>query len=114
MRHCRANSPVPCMRSRFTRRRPAKGSTSSVKMQCLRALECRAGALGLGVLELRVTRHRDNTERGDAIALPPQHAEAEAVEGETLAALGDRACFMNDQTGDSGCLFIGQGPIHRA
>src|ERR1700745_3674791 len=100
MRHWRANSRVPCMRSRFTQRRPAKGSTSSVKMQCLRAfkmpclraLECRAGALGLGVLELRLARHRDNTERGDAVALPAQHAKAETVESEALAAIGNRAC----------------------
>src|SRR5579871_514873 len=98
MRHWRANSRVPCMRSRFTQKRPAKVSTPPVRMRCRYALECRTGALGLGVLELRFARYRDNAERGDAVALPAQHAKAEAVKGKTLPALGDRACFMNDQT----------------
>ena len=29
-------------------------------------------------------------KRGDAVALAAQHAEAEAVEGKTLAAFGDQ------------------------
>src|SRR5215475_7401782 len=99
MQRFRANSRVPCMRSRCTRRRPAKASTF--------ALKCRACPLGLGILELGLARHRDNTERGDTVALTAQHAKAEAMEGEALAALGDRARFVNDEARHRGCLFIG-------
>src|SRR5207244_10638930 len=56
----------------------------------LPASKCRAGALRLGLFCFRLPRHRDNTERGNAVALPTQHAKAEAVEGEALAAFGDR------------------------
>ena len=51
--------------------------------------------LRLWILALGFARHRRDLERGDAVALTPQHAEAETVEGKTLAALGDRARFVN-------------------
>ena len=33
-------------------------------------------------------RQADDSQRGDAVALPPEHLEAEAVEGEALPAFG--------------------------
>src|SRR6185437_2683335 len=106
MHRFRANSPVPCTRWPFMRRRRAKDST--------RSLKCGAGSLGLEILELGVARHRDDAQRGDAVALAAEHPKAEAMEGEALAALGNRTCFMNHQPGHRGRLLVGQAPIHRA
>ena len=36
------------------------------------------------------------------------------MEGETLAPIGDRACFVDHETGYGGRLSVGKTPIHRA
>src|SRR6185312_13444575 len=100
MRRFRASFQEPCTPLRSTRRHPEKVSASASK--------CRAGALRLRLFCFRLPRHRDNTERGDAVALPTQHAKAEAVEGEALATLRDRTRLVDHETRDRGCLFIGQ------
>ena len=64
--------------------------------------------------DLRAPRQRRDAQRGDAVALAAQHAEAEAVEGEALARLGDRARLVDDEAGDRGRLVVGQVPVHRA
>src|SRR5665213_1012185 len=55
-----------------------------------------------------LAHHRHNAERGDAVALLAHHAEAEAVEGEALADVGDRARFVDDEAGDGGGLGVRQ------
>src|SRR6266403_3817728 len=65
-------------------------------------------------LDLGLARHRDDAQRGDAIALAAQHAETEAVEGKALAALGDRARLVDHKPRDRGRLLVGQMPVHRA
>src|SRR3979409_947492 len=66
----------------------------------------RAGPLRLFLLDLGLARHRHDPQRGDAIALAPQHAEAEPVEGETLAALRDRTRLVDHKSGHGGRLFV--------
>src|SRR3954467_12028592 len=58
------------------RRRPCAGKTST-------RLKRRPRALRLSLLDFRLTRHRDNAQRRDAVALAAENAKAEAVEGET-------------------------------
>src|SRR6266446_9913184 len=45
----------------------------------------------------RLLRHRGDPQRLQAIAVPTQHLEPEAVEREALARLRDRACLVNDE-----------------
>src|SRR3982074_3542060 len=61
-----------------------------------------------------LARHRHDTQRGDAVALAAQHAEAEAVESKTLAAFGNRARLVDYEAGDGGRLLIREMPVHRA
>src|SRR5580700_9768522 len=76
--------------------------------------KCGARALGLDLFDLALARHRHDAQRRDAVALPAQYAKPETVKGKTLAAFGDRTCFVNHEARDRRCLFVGQAPIHRA
>src|SRR3954471_5548573 len=67
-------------------------------LTCLRSLFC---------------QWRD-AQRGDAVAVAAQDAEAKAVEGKSLTGFGDRARLVDDETGDGGCLFVRQVPFHDA
>ena len=58
-----------------------------------------AGLRTSGVMRSAVMRLR----------LAAQHAEAEAVEGEGLARLGDRARLVNDEAGDRRRLVVRAG-----
>src|SRR3954451_10115890 len=89
-------APRPCARKTSTR------------------LKRRSRALRLSLLDFRLTRHRDNAQRRDAVALAAENAKAEAVEGETLAAFRNRARLVDHEPGDRGRLFIGKIPVHRA
>src|SRR5690348_10229178 len=80
---------LPAMRSIVRRRRFAAPHHE--------VLKCGARALGRALFDRAVPRHRHDAQRGDAVALPPQYAETEAVEGETLAAFGDRARFVDHE-----------------
>src|SRR4026209_2082625 len=77
-------------------------------------LERRACPLRLRILALGFARHRRNLERGDAVALTPQHAEAEPVESKALAAVGDRARLVDHEACDGGRLLVRQMPVHGA
>src|SRR5487761_2323851 len=79
--------------------RPAKRRPSGEKLTRLRR---------------NLARQRLDAQRGDAIALAPQHPEPEAVEGEALAHFGNRARLVNDQPGDGGRLLVRQIPVHHA
>src|SRR6478609_8273772 len=57
----------------------------------------------------RVERHRMVNS-----TLAAEHAEAAAVESEALAAVGDRARFVNHEPRHRGRLFVRQMPIHDA
>ncbi len=57
---------------------------------------------------------RRDPQRRDAVAGLAQHLEAEAVEGEGLARLGDDARLVDDEAGDGGRLVVGQVPVHGA
>ena len=57
---------------------------------------------------------RRDPERRDPVPVLAQHLEAEAVEGEGLAGLGDDARFVDDEAGDGRRLLVGQVPVHRA
>src|SRR5665213_2829633 len=75
-----------------------------------------AGRSGLAVrlrgrLGLVERRH---PQRGDAVAILPQHLETETVEGECLPGLRDDARFVNDEPGYRGRLFVRQMPVHDA
>src|ERR1700730_6990440 len=97
MQRWRRNSPAPSTRWRSGHRR--RGKVSRLKR--------RARALRLFLFDFGLARHRHDPQRGDAVALAAQDAEAEAVEGETLAPLGDRTRLVNHKAGDGGRLFIG-------
>src|SRR5258708_13178519 len=51
--------------------------------------------LRLFLLDLGLARHRHDPQRGDAVALAAHHAEAQALEGEALAAFPDRARLVD-------------------
>jgi hypothetical protein len=53
-------------------------------------------------------------EGGDAVLVLPEHLEAEAVEGEGLAGLGNDPRLVDDEAGDGGCLLVRQLPAHGA
>src|SRR5947209_13995774 len=90
------------------RSRPMRRGKDKLKCRSrLRLFLSRAARLGLA-------RQRHDAQRGDTVALAAQHAEAEAVEGETLAALGNRARLVNHQAGDGGSFLVRQAPVHRA
>src|SRR5436305_5704923 len=116
MRHWPRNFPAACMRSRSTRRRRGKVDLRfTLPLQgWVRKSERGPCPPRLGFLHLRIARHRGNTERGDAVALAAQHTEAEAVEGKTLAAIGDRARLVDDEARDRRRLFVRQAPVHGA
>src|SRR6266516_7391602 len=59
-------------------------------------------------------RERGDAQRGDAIFLPTQHAEAEAVEGEGLPWFWDRLRLVDDESGDGCRLIVGQVPFHHS
>src|SRR5262245_66354494 len=88
--------------------RPGMTKTRSVP------LERGPRPLRLRLQQLRLARHRHDAQRGDAVALPPQHAEAEAVEGEALAAIGDRARLVNDEARHRGRILLRKVPAHGA
>src|SRR5438477_8695658 len=106
MRRWQGNSQGPCTHWR-------SGPKRRVKLAEL-YLKRRARPFRLFLLELRLARHRHDSQSGDAVALAAENAKAETVEGETLAAFGDRARLMNHQAGDGGRLFIWKIPVHRA
>src|SRR6266403_6395300 len=119
MGHYRRNSQVPYTRWRFMRRRRGKQAESSrfpgeALQGRIRKSKRSPRPFRLFLLDLGLARHRHDPQRGDAVALAAQHAEAEAVEGKTLAAFRDRARLMNHQTRNRGRLFIGEMPVHRA
>src|SRR5258705_11136131 len=64
-------------------------------------LKRRARPLRLFLLDLGLARHRHDPKCGDAVALTAQHTKPETVEGEILAALGNRACLVNHHAADS-------------
>ena len=53
-------------------------------------------------------------DRGHLVAALAQHLEAEAVEGEGLAGIGDHARLMNDEAGERRRLVIRKLPVERA
>ena len=57
---------------------------------------------------------RGYAQQGDLIALAAQDLELEPIERETLADFGNRPRLVNNQTGNRGCLFVGQMPIEHA
>src|SRR5713226_9140013 len=77
-------------------------------------LKSRSRALRLFLFQLALARDRDDSKRGDAVALAAEHAETEPVEGKTLAALRNRTGFVNDEACDRGCFLVRQIPVHRA
>jgi len=58
-------------------------------------------------------RERCDPQGGDPVALLAQNLEAEPVEAESLARLGDRARLMNDQAGHGRGFVVRQIPAHR-
>src|ERR1700752_2065820 len=112
------NSPAPSTRWRSRRRRRGKRTAENLlprpERQGNETLKRGARPLRLFLLDLGLARHRHDPQRGDAVTLAAQDAETEAVEGETLAPLRDRARLVNHEAGDGGRLFIGQMPVHRA
>src|SRR5215211_926791 len=72
---------------------------------------CCRRRLALSGLRCPFCQGRD-AQRGDAVAVAAQHAEPEAVEGEGLAGVWNRARFVDDETGDGSRFLVGQVPIH--
>src|SRR5215510_7079356 len=62
----------------------------------------------------RLARKWRDPQRRDPVALAPQDAKTETVEGEGLAGFRDRPRFVDHQTRDRGRLGVGQTPIHGA
>src|SRR5258705_9569557 len=117
MRRYRRNSQVPFTRWRFMRRR--RGRQAEIFFTLPggpyregEKLKRRSRPLRLFLLDLGLARHRHNPERGDAVALAAQNAEAEAVEGKTLAAFRDRARLVDHEARNRGRLLIGEMPVH--
>src|SRR5271170_2851210 len=100
----RANWSPASTRWRSMRRRRRKGSAEAKPSRGSRS----------GRLRRRFLHHRRDPQRLETVAIPPQHLEAEAVEGEALARFGDRARLVNDEPGDGGGFLVRQVPIHRA
>src|SRR6185437_1606476 len=110
MRLSRRNCTARCTRLPSTPKHPGKRVRPSRLRASVEARNCatskyRAGTLWLSVFDFALAWHRDDTERRDAVALPPQHAEAEAMEGEALAPLGNRAGLVDHKAGNRRCLF---------
>src|SRR4051812_20811283 len=115
MRRWRRNSRAPCTRLRSGRRRRARPAEVSgldlnrrpalgkqllrLRRQPLDRSKSGPGPLWFSLLDLGFAGRHD-PQRGDAVALAAQDAEAEAVEGETLAAFRDRAGLVDHETGD--------------
>src|SRR5215470_18227217 len=57
----------------------------------------RGSAVLSGLCHRRLPGKRRDLQRGDAIAMLARDPEAEAVEGEGLARLGDRARLVDDE-----------------
>src|SRR5437763_16285904 len=106
MRRWPGNSQGPCTHWR-------SGPKRRVKLAEL-YLKRRARPFRLFLLELRLARHRHDSHSGDAVALAAETAKAENMEGETLAAFRYGARLLNHQAGDTGRVFVGKIPIHRA
>src|ERR1700757_5384080 len=104
MRRLRASSLPPCTHLPSTRRRQAKAPLCEhdligkpVPTFPDHALERRSGPPRFLLLDLRLARNSLDPERRDAVALTPQHAKTETVEGKTLAALRDRPGLMDHE-----------------
>ena len=59
-------------------------------------------------------RRRGDPDGGDLLAVAAQDLEAEAVEHEGLADLGDPLGLVQHQPGDGGGLLVGQAPVELA
>src|SRR5437762_14269163 len=59
-------------------------------------------------------RQTNDPECSNAVALAAKHGEAEAVECEALASLGNRARLVNDEAGDRRCFIDREVPVHGA
>src|ERR1700685_4504868 len=60
-----------------------------------------------------LARERGDAQCSDAIAGLAQDVKAEAVEGEALSRLRDRARFVDDDARDGGGLVVRDIPVHR-
>src|SRR6202795_4146065 len=122
MRRWRGNWLAPSTRWRSRRRRREKpsrptrhqASASASPMTKGNASKRRSCPLRLLFLDLGLASDRGDPQRGDAVAFAAQDAEAEAVEGETLAAFRDRARLVDHKACDRGRLLVGKMPVHRA
>src|SRR5215470_12519485 len=94
------NSQTGCTRWRSRRRRRAKAEVFFTLSWRVRKSKRGPGSLRLGLLDFGLARHRGYTECGDPVALAAQHAKTEAVEGEALAAVGDRARLVDHEARD--------------
>ena len=70
-------------------------------------------ALNCDLVHLRRRLLLFDPQRGDLIAVSPQHLETVAVKSEALTGLGNGLRFVNDQARHGDGLFVRQIPIHR-
>src|ERR1700746_1277494 len=68
----------------------------------------------LSRFEHRLAHQRRDAQRRDAVPVAAQHPKTEAVEGEGLAGLGDRARLVDDEPGDGRRFVVGQVPLQGA
>src|SRR5579862_6018083 len=64
-------------------------------------------------LSRHLARERRNAQCRDAVAALAQYVKAEAVEGEALSWLRNRARFVDDDAGDGRRLVVRDVPVHR-